>query len=103
VGLGLVRHGPTLGSLGDLCTDDQSGKHRREAAQKFILLAPDHPTRSHAILGPIAAHPKKLSVGFSAWGIQAGLYAFSRDSSDEIDPAPNGIHTQFLSAKIAIA
>jgi len=101
VGLGLVRY--ALGSIGDLCTDDRSVKHRRETARKIIPLAPDHPSRSHAILGPIAVHPNKLSVGFSAWGIQAGLYSVSRDSSDEIDPISNGIHALFLSANEAIA
>jgi len=40
------------------------------------------------MLGPIALHPKKLSLGFSTWGIQSGVYRFSRDSSDETDPAP---------------
>ncbi len=40
------------------------------------------------MLGPIATHSKKLSLGFSAWGIQTGVSRFSRDSSDEIDPAP---------------
>jgi len=38
--------------------------------------------------GPIAAHSKKLSLGFSAWRIQTEVYRFSRDASGEIDPVP---------------
>lgn len=40
------------------------------------------------MLGPIAAHPQKRSLGFSAWGVQIGVSRFPRDSSDGIDPAP---------------
>ncbi len=40
------------------------------------------------MLGPIAAHSKKLSLGYSARRIQTEVYRFSRDSSGEIDLVP---------------
>ena len=97
VGVVVVRHGPTLGSLGDPCTEDRSGKHRRDTVQEQSsrLHRTTHP-RSDAMLGPIAAHSKKLSLGYSAWRIQTEVYRFSRDSSGEIDPVPER-HTFFIS------
>jgi hypothetical protein len=123
VGVAVVRDGPTHGSLGDPCTDDRSGKHRRETVQEKSsrLHRTTHPrslvrnpkyhlsgtqprgfqgfrsgvlglmhqvSRSDAMIGPIAAHSKKLPLGFSAWRIQNGACRFSRDSSSEIDPVP---------------
>lgn len=54
------------------------------------------------MLGPIAAHPQKRSLGFSAWGVQIGVL----DSpvtlvTGSIQPH-NGIHAAFQSATVSV-
>jgi len=89
VGVAVVCHCLTLGSLGDPCIEDRSGKHRRDTVQEpSSRLYRTTRSRSDAMLGPIAAHSKKLSLGFPAWRIQTEVYQFSRAGSGEIDPDP---------------
>jgi len=103
VGVAVVRHGPTHGSLGDPCTEDRSGKHRRDPVQEQSsrLHRTTHP-RSDAMLRPSRPTRKSflwasLPQEFRPKSVDSPVTRVARSIQ-----SPNGIHAPFESAKTTL-